>query len=295
MNANNSSYPELSLLEACRPVMIVRAYFSRKPSVMARPEWWASLSCSPFSSTLSYLMGHLARIPVLLQARLQSRQLPSGSDQSKELTEKVWKEWASLYTSLENHKNLWNTENLIRACRSEDLIAPNTWTEDFEFPTFETANCFILYLVVRILLLTMPLSLIADGLLPGTESQVYALVPDRHQSTLDIKSSALDICRSLHYQYQLCVSEKQPDFHVFFPMQVVRRVMYYLGTPFERKRLEDLYNTLISKTPHRLWVCLEMSDDFLGFCKESFETPFMIVDDHTNPAVVVSRVELAAE
>jgi len=281
MNENGNEL-DRALLELCRPLLILGAFFTQRPSVMNEPEWKVNTqphtsNGNPNSSDLSFLMGILAELPalfVLCNECIRRTNMDSSSIPHT-IVNVVWARVRQVQQKLQIWKEKWSDEHQnevgqtlpINKIYSVPIMA---WTTVFHFNNVEIAIVFTMFHSAVILLTSIPTSLLHVGLL-GAPSTISS-VSDRHvgseyQSQLpNVETSVQSVCRSVEYYLQYLQPSQAPaDFYLFFPMHIARRASIQLGYSSELGWLDDAFRMMNSKFPMGVWANMDFGTCFNGF------------------------------
>ncbi len=252
---------------------------------MSKVEWRAiiqprDLGARPDTSSTSTdmpdlycLMELLAQVPALLLERDKCLRLAKNDTCPRGPESKLCTEVAQLRHSLQAWKGRWDGYHQSKI--HEVLPVTNvestrivSWKTVFDFEDVEVANTFVMYHVVMILLTSIPLSLQKAGLHPASQvlTSFDSISFDGSHLITDIETSSISICRSLEHHLRLLQSSRsQRDYHVFFPVHVLRRTLAPMGRRSELEWLEDIFKTMLSKTSLGIWADMEIPNIFIGF------------------------------
>ncbi|MCJ1471619.1 hypothetical protein MMC13_000259 [Lambiella insularis] len=271
---------DLVMLETCRPVMILGAFFTRKPSVMGQPEWKALakpqesdrtthlFQSSTKEDDMSFLMEILAEIPALFQLCDNCIQTAEPRQPSSATIGMIWSRAKQLQQELHAWKEKWHSVHLSEVYETLSTTAVNlyqstAWTTIFYFSSVEVANTFIMYHPVVSLLTSIPTSLLKAGL--GLQCSGPTSCISAEQSLPDVKVSVQNICRSIeYYLHFLQASQAPPDFFLFFPLHVARRTAKQLGYSSELAWLDDVYEVARLQFPLGICANKDFGDRFNG-------------------------------
>ena len=270
-----------SLLDACRPVMILAAFFTQKPSLMHKPEWQGlrvSNQTSNAESDLCFLMSILAELPdIYIQCEDYSALVHNASSPfpSAPVT-LLWTKLKDLERGLQCWKQNWENLHGHSAYSGEFPIfemsdSDSTIAVSFTYPStkVELAITFAMYHGV-VILLTNPQELLLQAC--TAEGNASALTNmksfpriSHQQYHSDLKTSMLSIYRTSQYLLQ---SSSPPlalaDFYIFFPIHVAWRAANQLGLPTEAALLSDSYGLMKSRFPTGVWANMDFGDRFCG-------------------------------
>lgn len=271
------------LLETCRPLMILAAFFTQRPSLMGEPKWRAitqtqetdgspSLFQSPAAvSDISFLMDILAELPALFIQCNKCIRLAKTKQPNTHVSI-IWSRAKQLQRKLQSWKTIWddNHQNEVYEALPNTAIDSTqtvAWTTVYTFSCVELANTFTMYHTVVILLTGIPISLRTAGLEPPcsicTTSDHSSA--NLSQSLIDIEISVQKISRSIEYYLQFVQPSQAPaDFYLFFPLHVARRAATQLGLPSQLAWLADAFETARSRYPMGLWANMDFADHFSG-------------------------------
>ena len=271
------------LLESCRPLMILAAFFTQRPSLMGKPEWKLTTEPQDYDgsrnlfqtflaqSDSSFLMGILAELPALYLQCNTCIELAKRNKSPDAHVSVIWSRMQQLQQELQGWKEKWNNyySNKVRESKPTKVVDPiMAWTTVFHFSSVELANIFIMYHAVVILLTNIPMSLLKAGL--GLNLS-FSTTWDGHvmglsQSLSDAETSARSICRSVEYYIQLLEPlQAPPDFYLFFPVHVARRTLFQLGHSSELTWLADAFEKMKLRFPMGLWANKDFDNRFSGF------------------------------
>ena len=285
LTVENSSVLDRALLESYRPVMILGSFFTRRPSLMSEVEWrpipqpWDLGARSDLISApakfpgLSCLMDILAQLPALFLERTKCLRPAKKTYRPSKSESKLWSEVVQLQQSLQAWKSRWDGDHQTKVHEVVPVTKVKStrvvpWITVFDFEDIEVANAFVMYHIVTILLTSVPLSLLKASLHPPPQmlTSFDAISFDESHLITNIETSSVSICRSLEHHLQLLQSpQNERDFHVFFPVHVVRRTLTHMCRQSELAWLEDVFKTMLSKTGLGVWANMEIDDDFMGF------------------------------
>ena len=272
------------LLELCRPLMILAAFFTKKPSLMGEHEWKVSTQLqdpdarpllaqtSSAVSDLSFLMEILAVLPKLFLQCTECIRLAKTRRSPQACVPMLWSRITQLQQELQDWKAKWDRshQSEIYEIAHITLIDPAeviTWTTVFHFNSVELANTFTMYHAVIILLTGIPKSLIKAGLGPpkSTCEPSNCDGVGVNPSIPSVVTSLQNICRSLGY-YLLVVypSQSPADFYLFFPMHIARRTSNQLGYCPEHAWLANAFKEMKSRFPTGLWANMDFANKFSG-------------------------------
>lgn len=278
MTVENSSLLDRALLERYRPIMILGAFFTQRPSAMCREEWKATtlpldritrpdwFSISDESPDLSFLTDVLAQLPALFRDRTKLLQRREKTIYPQKLETQVWTKIVQLLHSLQTWKRRWDGDHpsQIHSIALAAGVSRCRWSTVFEFEHVQIANAFAVYHATVILLTSVPLTLRKAGLQPPfTNARSTSF--DESRLIADIETSADSICRSLEHHVQLLLSSPtQRDFHVFFPAHVARRSLINMGRLPQLEWLDDALALVFSETGLGMWANMEISEHLFG-------------------------------
>lgn len=282
LTVENSSKFDRALLESFRPIMILGALFTGKPSLMSSNEWCATTKTHEFmarpelfrtsipSPDISFLLSVLAQLPGLLMERDRCLRLAKTEQSARTYGNILCVRFAQLWRELKTWKEMWDLnhqKSVYKIVPSSGTcsISIRSWTYAFSFADIKVAEAFVIYQVVVILLAGISLQLCEPGLslsyptLGGFDSlSECSLISD-------IEMSAMNICRSVESHFQLYqTSQGQPDFYLLFPMHVARQAFNNLGWLFELAWLSGLFDMVLPKITMGLWTDLDISDKVVG-------------------------------
>ena len=286
----NSTSLDRALLETCRPVMILAAFFTQKPSVMQNLEWKATFQprgpggapCSNYVSNAesdrAFLMGILAELPTLYiqcEEYVQSWKANPACSSSAGVTT-VWTKTRQLQQELHAWHQGWkdfchqndfgeNLPTLVESNSFTTIASTNIYTVD----SVELAVTSALYHSVVILLTSIPTTLHQAGLggLACMSSSLADIsIRNRSQLQSDVKTCILSIYGSSQYLLRSPQQSQAPaDFHIFFPIHVARRASIQLGLASELARVSESFDLMRFKYPMGVWVNMDFGDRFSGF------------------------------
>ncbi|KAF2666328.1 hypothetical protein BT63DRAFT_416715 [Microthyrium microscopicum] len=264
-----------ALLEHTRPMMIVAALYARRPSLMACPEWSASVSLtkestnSP-SSALAYLWDSLAQISALYQERDHlgsvplSEVLPITMSDGNEQRQSWSKAHQTLLQKVTNFRDgmhlsrdLWKLSDP----ESEFLTTPSTaipsaypypCTTVIHFTSLDFANVFTLY--NALIILTNQL-IVSIHRLTGTHNDDVSATVSALQ---EITDATMGIIQSVDYHLPFTESSTTVisgssgprNFHLLLPLRVAHRVLLQSECPHDvpkRLWLEDVQASIKSR------------------------------------------------
>ena len=269
-----------AFLDLCRPLMILGAFFTQKPSVMSEPGWKLFMqplkpkinpsALTPFiaASDVSFLITSLAELPTLLSRCNEcipiAKAGPSSSTHSHLMI--VWTEARQLQRQLRVWKQGWDT---IHQSEIHERVPTLTvkltdnmpWSTILFFESIAAAITFILYHSVNILLTSIPLSILQAGLqepdsiLSGSYCDADS---DYHSLLTGIETSVHSICRSINYCLEnLQSSEAPPDYYLFFPIYIARWASIRLDYTSELAWLADANDKMRSRLPMGIWALMD--------------------------------------
>ena len=280
---------DCSLLDLCRPLMILGAFFTKKPSVMSEPGWrlytqalepevaHSSVTPSIVQSDVSFLIAILAELPALLsqcrQCIHKAKAEPSSPAQFNSTM--VWTEARQLQRRLEDWKQQWNKTHQNDA---HDIISRSSVNSTktmslstiLSFESIAAATTFVLYQSVIILLKIISLSLLRAGL-PEPHSPVPSVSHsdrenDHRSLVIDIETSVRSICQSIDYYLpNLQPSKTPPDYYLFFPIYIARWASIQLDYTSELVWLIDANHRMRSKFPMGIWVQMDFDNHIKEF------------------------------
>ena len=278
--SDNGTDLDRALLEWCRPVMIVGAFFTQRPSIMGQPEWTAALTSQQrrelgLAFDMFILMNVLAELPALFVQcdEYFSLTKTKSSVSAPVQTTLTWNKVSRLQQQLLDWNNAWYDNNKIRHSKMS-LNRPSKnhtplWTTVFYFDSAEAAIQFSMYHSAMILLTSIPISLIQANLLGPKVS-----VPNNSASYTSSYSQALFsdvllsihcICRSIEYYLQDLEPPQAPqDFYLFFPVHVARRASTQHGYSSELAYLAEAFELMTSKFSKGVWANTDFGDRFDG-------------------------------
>ena len=285
----NSTLLDRAVLETCRPLMILGAFFTQRPSLMGKPEWQVITQpqgpeISPFLcqrsiavSDLDFLMGIVAELPTLFQQCDKCIRFARTKSSPPQPTHViiVWTRVGQLQQELQAWKEKWSDihqsevyETLPITTVDSTQVMP--WTTVFYFNNVELAITFTMYHSVVILLTSILTSLVEVGILgpPFSASSIsdYHGVSVNQSLLSDVETSVRSICRSVEYYLQFLQPCQAPaDFYLFFPMHVARRASIKLGHSSELAWLADAFKVMRSRYPMGVWVNMDFANHFSGF------------------------------
>ena len=285
LTIKNSSILDRALLESFRPIMILGAFFTRRPSLLSKLEWITTshpqdsnvrpdlFQTSTATPDLSFLMGFLAELPVLFLERDKCLRLVEAMQSPNAYESRVWAKVVLLRQTLQAWKNIWDNDHQSDVYETFPITKVEStqrvpWITAFSFIDIKIANVFVMYHVVVIFLTGLQLSLFKISL--RHPSSVFATFDSssfrQNQSIADIENAAVSICRSIEYHLQFLQSSRNPrDFHLFFPVLVARRTFHQMGRFSELTWLADAFEMMLSRTTMGIWADMDISDDFIGF------------------------------
>ena len=278
LTIDNSSLLDRALLESYRPIMVLGAFFTQRPSLMCRDEWKSTtlpldrvtrpdwFSMPDKAPELSCLMDQLAQLPGLFQDRTKLLQQADATGFSHKLESKVWTKIVELLHCLHTWKRRWDTDHQsqVHKVRPAAEVSQCHWPAVFEFDHINVANAFVMYHAAVILLTSVPLTLRKAGLQPPNSNPASPSFGES-QLVADMETSANSICRSLEHHVQLLFSSPtQRDFHVFFPAHVARQALVNMGRLAQLDWLDEVLAVVFSKTGLGMWTNMEISDHLFG-------------------------------
>ena len=290
-NFANSATLDRALLEICRPVMIVAAFYTQKPSLMSKPEWKAvaqplDLGETSFqnpqsnaASDLVFLAGFLAALPALyvecedcIEVVKTNPSLPPRTR-----AEVIWSKARQLQQELQAWKENWDDHY----CQSEicqnwhpglvlGLTVSINRTTSSPLESVELATTFAIYHSVVILLISIPIRFCQAGLLGhttsvpgGSDIQGHSRDP---RQVFNVKTSILSIYSAARYLLQSTVPSQAPaDLVLFFPVHVARRASIQLGLSAELALMSDAFQMMRVKYPMGVCANMDFDDRFSGF------------------------------
>ena len=289
LNTMNITVLARVLLELCRPVMILAAFFTQRPSLMSEPEWRVTtqpqnpdgspslFQTSVAVSDMSFLMEILAELPALFIQCNKCIRL-SGAKSSFPPPADVTMIWARvrhLQIELQAWKEKWDENHQSEVYETlptttVDSAQIKAWTNVFYFNSVELAVTFTMYHSVIILLTGIPISLLQVGLLGPYFSVSRTLNyygGSVSQSPLsDVETSIRSICRSIEYYLQFLQPSQAPaDFYLFFPIHVAQRASIQLGHSSELAWLAEAQEMMKSRYAIGVWANMVFANRFNGF------------------------------
>ena len=280
-----------ALLDLCRPLMILVSFFTKKPSLMSKPEWqivkqsrgpdqgacWFQSSVAGFD--LSFLMGLLAELPALFLRCDDCVRIATTKTAPPPLADvnMIWSRVRQLQQDLQVWEASSNYDGQEKAIGNLPLhevdpaLANNLgWTTVFSFKDMEHAATFNMYHTVIILLTSIPISLLEAGLFDLHPSDVSVwnenLGSASQSLSLKVKKSVHNICRSI--EYYVCFQEpvRPPaDYYIFFPIHVARRASFRMALSPELAYLTDASKRVKSRYPAGLWANMDLDNRFSGY------------------------------
>ena len=284
------------VLNICRPVMILAAFFTQRPSLMSSPEWKVTplphysaktpvlYQLSDVAADMSTLMGILAELPPLYiecDRCVQSARKRS-SPPSMVPSAAVWTKTRQLYQEAQVWKQKWskiNPNNPRDPFTMSKFDLPEfttNWATAYVFETAEIAMTFSMYHSMNILLLSIPASLYRADLLPppsmpsktrssSSDFDFYFSSGDQQLLLSEFKTSIHSICRSIEYHFHALPPAQAPaDYHLFFPIHVARRASMQLGYASEFAWLSAVYERLKARYPMGVWASMDLRNHFSG-------------------------------
>lgn len=269
------------ILEWCRPLMILGAFFTRRPSLMNEPVFKKTVHLceSGGALDLSFLMSVLAELPaVFLQcdACVGATTKKPFVSQSTDVT-LIWAKVRELQESLRAWKDVWNEDVdpklwEVMPISGVDSIKANdvTWTTVFHFSKTAAAIAHNMYHSTVILLTSIPLSLLSAGLFdnrPSLLAEEHCKASDMNEALLlEARTSIRSIYRSTeYYLHHLQPGQAPADFYLFFPLHVARRASIKLAYPSELAFLTEAFENMKKKFPKGMWVTNSTVNRFNGY------------------------------
>lgn len=275
-----------ALQDWCRPVMILGAFFTQKPSIMAEPSWRAETkACTYVSETVPiqepgvesdtyFVMDVLAQLPTLFihsnQGIEQAFIASSPADSACACT--IWANTEQLRQDLEAWKASWDNRTHREIPSSTLFDSSHISASNFVIPfrDMKLAITFSLYLSTRLLLNSVIASLHQAGLVsPSHQGLNTSECPSGsldQQILSDDRRSIYAICSCVD-----CFLEQQqslrtlPDYYLFFPLHVAKRAAVRQDLTADVEYLNIKYESMISKYPMGVWANMDFGDRFNGY------------------------------
>ena len=281
-----------ALLESCRSLMIIGAFFTQKPSLMGKPGWkdtmphrrrdngLNTMKTSPAMLELSFTMETLAELPTLFlqcdhclriartrpSARLSIEMIVIRTrvNQLQEALQAWKEEWKC------NHRN-----DVFETLPANKVDAAQTpaWKTVFWFSGVETAITFAMYHTVFLLLISIPTSLPRVDLfgIASSDSSSHQAGSSSLSHLYEVQNSVHKICRSIEYHLQYPrPSQAFADFYLFFPIHVARRACVRLQLSQEFEWLANAFEAMKLSYPMGVWSNMDLGDKFSGFQEGMF-------------------------
>lgn len=268
------------ILEWCRPLMILAAFFTRKPSLMNEPVFRKTVH--PYESggalDLSFLMSVLAELPAIFlqcDACVGATTKKPFVSQSTDVM-MIWAKVRELQEGLRAWKDAWNEDVdskmwEVMPFSGVDSIKANdmSWTTVFHFSNTPAALAHTMYHSTVILLTSIPLSLLSAGLFDNGASLLAeedCKASDMNEALLlEARTSIQSIYRSTeYYLHHLQPGQAPADFYLFFPLNVARRASIKLAYQSELAYLEEAFESMKKKFPKGMWVLNSILNRFNG-------------------------------
>jgi hypothetical protein len=264
LNKNNPL--AIALLEVTRPMMIVAALYARRPSLMAQPDWRATIICIPndhhpssHRPAIAYLLDTLAQIPALYCQldTILSRYSTKSRGQTTSYTNKrdtltSIQTLLNRSTSLLDDMNFQNARLTTSNPEFESSSISNTnitstppypCKDKIHFSSLEAANVFTFYNAITILLNQLIASTLS--LLPSSEVHVLAQTAASEQISAAITQIIESIDFHLPFTLPSDNSNQSPqtlmasasgpsNFYLLFPIRVAHRVVSQSQVPQDR-------------------------------------------------------------
>ena len=277
----NSTILDHVLLESCRPLLILGAFFTQRPSLMSKPEWKVMQprgsdekthfsQASSAASYMSYLIEILAKLPALFLQCNECIGYSKTEPSSHTYVSTLWNTAKQLQEELQNWKEKWDNDH-----RNEIyLVLPSTavnsnhimaWNTILQYSSVELAITVTMYHTVIILVTSIPQSLLKIASFPSSSTFTISDNPIIIHPLPNIPNSIHIICRTIEYFLHLLQPSQAPaDYYLFFPMHVARRASVQMGFSLELAWLTDAFEMMRLRFPMDVWASMDFKDQFSG-------------------------------
>ena len=270
---------DLVLLEVCRPLMILAAFFTGRVSIMSRPGWEAPLSftsgtpaISIATSDLSFLMDILAQLPALYQQCddcvrfANDRPIHSGRTRLTML----YRSTMQLQQETQAWKQDWDIARQVATHEVSPFLKISDMTTTTHIDNVENAIILSMYHSTTILLANIPIALLRSGFQgvasPSPSALNSYIASDTEASQMsDVQSSIISICCCIEYLLQPLQTAQVPaDFYLFFPLHIAHRAARQFEYRSEIAWLSNILGKTRSKYPMGVWANMNCEDRFNG-------------------------------
>lgn len=229
-----------ALLEITRPMMIVAALYTRRQTLMARPEWSAVTSKlndddQPSSSSdFAYLLDALAQLPLFYQERDEIISTQRQNEFTKQSDYRLIRRALHLRDGLSLFKRKWTVsheEVPFSSCPEKEIPSeePYPFSAITRFPSLEATNAFTLYNTLIILLSQFILS--TFSLIPACEVEIVTGNCARE----DLSAAIDEIMKSLHCQLSLTDQSSATmgshNIYLLLPIRVAYKALLPSASP----------------------------------------------------------------
>ena len=281
--ANNNDV-DCTLVQTCRPLLIIGSFFTQKPSSMSKPEWKVSPPPQTLDGTSSLyqslsvisdldpVLSTLAELPALFQKCNELvRLVEAGSSPSYKKSSVIWTKVGAFQQELQTWKENWSENHRsevyevlpISPVKSEYTVL---WTNGLYFSKAELAIAFTFYHSAIILVNSIPINLYNVGLFDLSYSICGTSASDLNSIRRSVRTSVHSICRSVEYYLQIVQPIEAPvDYYMFFPMHVAKRATVQESLSAEFRWLEDAFEAMKAKFHLGVWAHMTLDDRFSGF------------------------------
>lgn len=280
-----------ALANTCRPVLILAAFFTGKPSIMGQRGWKARTQCEELDEVrsgdavkdMAFLMDLLAELPAIFRdcdeciACTEPGLFLSPPPPALVDLTSLWDRITHLQHELRAWKAVWDLthqndvmETITAAgVESVDSALATPWPTALQFSSIELANTFTMSHAVSILLHSCPTALLAANVLPPPPyPSCTPPSPSTHpySSPFDLTTSSIHSIGAT-IAYYLSLSSPQPtqvDYHLFFPLHVARRAAARLGEGEQVAWLGSAEGVMRERYSMGLWANMDFEDRFGG-------------------------------
>ena len=284
---------EHAMVKSCRPVMILGAFFTRKPSLMGDPAWKAMMrdqGCHDTlnvterwtSPSLSFLLDTLAKLPQLFtycdECTLSSRREPAKTSPQFIAAlcsrvghlQKIMRDWKDQW-DFNLHDNMYE----VLSTNEPERLRISDWKTVFYFSSVDVAITFGMYHSVVILVNSIAAVLIQAGFWISSRSEYDIIKPRVEISSqivlASIRSSIQNICRTIEYHLHTThLSQEHADYYLFFPIHVARRASIQLRQSVEATWLTEALEAMRLRYPMGIWAGMDFGDRFNGIGEGMF-------------------------
>jgi hypothetical protein len=252
-----------ALLEVTRPIMIAAALYTRRPSLMADPEWSAA-SSGMASPSLAYLLDALAQIPALYSKRdaimsTSYAQLDGGAIDtvlraySSVPIQSLLNESLSLLGSIYFQRAQWkishpNAEFSKMPSTAIPSNHPSPCSVFTHFSSLDEANAFTLYNAIVILMNIFLVSVYE--LLPTNDGNLHAA----RLASAQVSIATMEVLKSIDYHLPATQTTATAthgsgprNFYLIFPIRVTYQALLKSDLPLavsQRLWLKDVFKII---------------------------------------------------